>query len=381
MAVSKLTGRPVSKEMEDVLRHLENGIHVPIGEIEKTPEIMLARSRMGNTEPTYRSPGRRALREHALKELRKNGAAVLDAAGRIRYDGDVRKGSRLDIVIGLPASGKSSAIVDTISQEFHSRIIDNDEAKKLFPEYDDGWGAGTVNEEAQMIADILLRSALSGHENIVLPKVGSDPEKMRRIIGLAKRSGYEVNVHLVDLAREKALGRMLCRFLEEGRFLDPALIDRYCNDVDGNKISRCFEALKKGGDLDGYSKWDNDVGRGERPILIEARCTGEFIRDARTPEDRTADIRGDGGRGYERSRGTPRYAGPSRDMGRGIRGRGAGKDGKDLQPAATGDIGKEIGDIAARESIRSRLASYESTIRNREQGSIESAKVKRQQER
>lgn len=229
------------------------------------------------------------------------GAATIDLNDRIQYNGNVSKNSRLDIVIGLPASGKSSAIVDVISQEFQSRIIDNDEAKKLIPEYNNGWGAGIVHEEAQMISERQLQLSLFNHENIVLPKVGSNPDKMTKIINLAKKLGYEVNVHFVDLNREKALGRMLNRFVEDGRFLDPQLIDKYCNNIDGNKISRCYETLKKGGILNGYSKWNNDVKRGERPILIEAACRGEFIKNARTSDNISNHIRDDGEIRSERS--------------------------------------------------------------------------------
>lgn len=245
MAKFKLTGKQVSEEMTEVIQRLEQGAYVPIEDIENTPELQLARSCVNNSVSTHRLSGREELREHVLRQLQENGSAVLDADGRIRYNGEVRKDSRLDIVIGLPASGKSSAVADVISSEFHSRIIDNDEAKKLLPEYNDGWGAGVVHEESQLISGTQLQKALMKHENIVLPKVGSDPEKIDRIIKLAKSEDYKVNVHFVDLEREKALGRMLNRFLEDGRFLAPELIDKYCNSVDGNKISKCYETLKK----------------------------------------------------------------------------------------------------------------------------------------
>lgn len=68
------------------------------------------------------------------------GTATIDDGGEVRYNGYVAKESRLDIIIGLPASGKSSAIVDTLSQEFKSRVIDNDEAKKKIPQFNNGWG-------------------------------------------------------------------------------------------------------------------------------------------------------------------------------------------------------------------------------------------------
>lgn len=42
----------------------------------------------------------------------------------------------------------------------------------------------------------------------MLPKVGSDADKlMTDYIAYAKDAGYKVNVHFVDLDRNKALGR------------------------------------------------------------------------------------------------------------------------------------------------------------------------------
>lgn len=43
-------------------------------------------------------------------------------------------------------------------------------------------------------------------------------------------------------------------FVENGRFFYPQLIDKYNNNKDRNKISRCYETLKKGGILNEYSK-------------------------------------------------------------------------------------------------------------------------------
>lgn len=85
--------------------------------------------------------------------LQKSGSVVTDESGHVSLTGEIRREKRLDIVIGLPASGKSSALVEPISEQYNSRIIDSDEAKKLLPEYNDGWGAGIVHTESQLIAD------------------------------------------------------------------------------------------------------------------------------------------------------------------------------------------------------------------------------------
>ena len=213
----------------------------------------------------------------------KTGSSTIDNEGKTVYTGIVDESSRLDIVIGLPASGKSSAIVDTISNEFHSRIIDNDEVKKMIPEFNNGWGAGVVHKESQKIADIVFDISVERGENIVLPKVGSDAQKLlQNYIKPAIKKGYLVNLHFVDLDRNKALGRMLNRFFSEGRFLSPKLIDKYCNNLDGNKIERCYNELKNSEFISGHSRWDNDVKYGERPILVEYNnLEGNYIFTAR----------------------------------------------------------------------------------------------------
>lgn len=181
---------------------------------------------------------------------------------------------------------------------------------------------------------------------------------MIKIINLAKKLDYEVNVHFVDLDREKALGRMLNRFVEDGRFLDPQLIDKYCNNIDGNKISRCYETLKKGGILNGYSKWNNDVKRGERPILIEADCKGEFIRNARTSNNISNYIRDDGGIRNERSSSISGYGRQSGIMENTEQQRSYGKNQNDSQSS-----GKKHEKVT-KNGILSKLNHYKEHIKN-----------------
>ena len=223
----------------------------------------------------------------SLISLDEKGNPLVDSDGNKIYNGDVEKGRRLDIIIGLPASGKSSAIVDTISYEQHSMLIDNDEAKRQFTEFNKGWGANIVHEESQIVERAVFKEALREGRNIVLPKVGSDADKlMKNYIAYAKDAGYKVNVHFVDLDRNKALGRMMGRFIHDGRYLLPELIDKYANEREGNKIAQAYEALKSMDGIDGCSKWDNDVGRGEKPILVEAvNLEDDFIRNARKKGD------------------------------------------------------------------------------------------------
>lgn len=268
--IVKLTGLPVSDEMQDILNTLERGEYVEIDRIKNTEEMKIAYSHINYATPTILLDGRQAEQANFARMLLDKGSATLDKNGKTNYDGIVDRKSHLDIVIGLPASGKSSAIVDTISNEFHSRVIDNDEVKKMIPEFNNGWGASVVHEESQIISDWAYKYALKQGDNIVLPKVGGDADKLlHQYIMPAINAGYTVNLHYVELDREKALGRMINRFITDGRFLDPRLIDKYCNHTDGNKIDKCFEQLKNSDYISGYSKWNNDVEYGKKPIIAE----------------------------------------------------------------------------------------------------------------
>ena len=293
--IVKLTGQPVSAEMQDLLQRLAENQYVDIDEINATKEIQIARSNVDYSRPSIQLDNRSEIQAYILNILNNYGSARIDEQGINVYNGNVNKESRLDIVIGLPGSGKSSAIVNTISAEFNSKVIDNDEAKKRIPQYNDGWGAGVVHKESQMISDAAFRVAIARHENIVLPKVGSDVNKLlKTYIEPAKEAGYHVNVHYVDLAREKALGRMINRFIEEGRFLDPNIIDKYDNERDGNKIEQTYNQLKENSMISGLSRWDNDVARGEPPVLLEStNLTGDYITYARKEREGNSYAKGE----------------------------------------------------------------------------------------
>lgn len=301
-----LTGLPVSDELQDILDRCERGEYVSVEEINNTPEMKTAASCVSHQTPTFQMKDREQIEDHVFEILSNYGSVSLDddgkpqvdGAGNTIYNGDVERGSRLDIVIGLPASGKSSAIVDTISYTNRSMLIDNDEAKRLFPEFNKGWGAGVVHAESQMVERSVYLDALNSGKNIVLPKVGSDAAKLiQDYILPAKNKGYKVNVHFVDLDRSKSLGRMLNRFIHKGRYLAPELIDKYVNEKDGNRIGKSFELLSKSSMIDGISRWDNDVGFGMPPKLKQTKgLTDDFVTDAHieyVSEDKVSKLLGE----------------------------------------------------------------------------------------
>ena len=277
--INKLTGEPVSEEMQSVLKRLANGENVPEAEIGQLKEIREANSCLGNGVPTVKLKDREGIQNGVYNRLQKSGSAVTDDSGHVSLTGEIRREKRLDIVIGLPASGKSSALVEPISEMYHSRIIDSDEAKKLLPEYNDGWGAGIVHKESQLISDRQFKAAVRNGENITYPRVGGDCDELTDIIAAVKKQGYSVYIHFNELDRNKALGRMINRFLETGRYIKPELVTKY-----GNGISATYETLKNRSELvDGFSKWSNDVPLGFRPKLIEYSGSCEDLATALKP--------------------------------------------------------------------------------------------------
>lgn len=297
-----LWNKPVSNEFEDAVSKLERGEQVNNDILFNTPEIKEGERiqaetweklrKQYNLEDTKKireqgtkniDPNERVELHNAIKEdIMNRGSArytTVDGKKKTVYDNPIRTDRRLDIVAGLPASGKSSAIVDDISNIYGSRVHDNDEIKALIPEFQDGWGAGLVHEESSDLSQNFIKESIDKGENIVLPKVGSKVDSLLPIIEAAKENGYSVNLHYVELPREKAKGRMLSRFASQQRYFKPDMPDKYFDEAGNSLIEKTYEELKGMGVLDGYSKWDNDVKRGESPKLIE-RSSGDSSFDA-----------------------------------------------------------------------------------------------------
>lgn len=313
------TGQPLSAEMLDILDRTERGEVVRIDEINNTKEIKYCKTITENGIETIYLNNRQDKQKEIIDYINSLGSATeLDSDGNMQYNGYIERDSRLDIVIGLPASGKSSAIVDSLSQEFHSRLIDNDMVKAGFTEeFHGGLGGRLVHQESKLLEKEIFRTALTKGENIVLAKVGGSVSSIMGYIQQAKANGYIVNLHFVDLQREKVYNRLLNRLINTGRYVEPELIDKYYPLDRGNLCKNTFETLKNDESLiSGYSEWNNDVLKGERPILIDYKnVDGKFIEEGeRNNERRQAE--GIGSNSDIRSVGYGGYNGTPSDTGR-----------------------------------------------------------------
>ena len=289
------TNQPISPEMLDILARTERGEVVEIDEINNTKEIKYCKTITENGIETIYLNNRQDKQIEVIEKINSLGSATeLDSDGNMQYNGYIERDNRLDIVIGLPASGKSSAIVDGLSQEFQSRLIDNDMVKAGFTEeFRDGLGGRLVHQESKLLEKEIFRAAIKKGENIVFPKVGGSVSSILGYIKEAKVYDYDVYIHFVDLKREKVFNRLLNRLLDTGRYVEPELIDKYYPLDKGNLCKVTFDTLKNDTTfIKGYSEWNNDVNKGEKPILIDYKnVEGKFIEEGVERNERLQRVR------------------------------------------------------------------------------------------
>lgn len=186
-----------------------------------------------------------------------------NAVEELYGEGARTQGRRVDLILGLPASGKST-IANPIIAAHGSLLIDSDAAKELLPEFDNGRGATVVHEESSEISTAVLEKAIENGDNIVIPIIGAKESSVRKRTDLLEAAGYEVNIHYVDLPIEESISRNVTRYYEDGRLVDP----RRTIEVEGKPLE-VFLSLEENGGFNGYQAYDNFVPRGEQAIPLE----------------------------------------------------------------------------------------------------------------
>ena len=173
------------------------------------------------------------------------------------------------IAIGPPAAGKS-AIANPLAIKYNATIIDPDEAKKILPEFGGGLGSNAVHQESKILANGVQYKAMARGDNLVLPKVGADPNKLRKEIMELKDNGYKVNLVLTELDPDLAFVRMNSRYLRKGKLIGSDAAEAY-----RGKSEITYKQLKKEGIADGYGRIDTTTGIKE-PKQVFEDTTGIF---------------------------------------------------------------------------------------------------------
>lgn len=192
-----------------------------------------------------------------------------EIADKLYGDGAAKKEGKVWLVLGVPASGKST-FSDPLVEREGALLIDSDEAKKMLPEFSNGLLAGAVHEESANIAETVFSRAMANYDNMVLPLVGKTMPKLQEKIEKLKEAGYKVNLIYVDLPAEKAIERTKARFRHTGRLVPPDYLRKV-----GLKSRENYDKLKVTKEVDSYEAWDSDVARGSHPRLIESTARPE----------------------------------------------------------------------------------------------------------
>ena len=130
------------------------------------------------------------------------------------------------------------------------------------PEFDNGFGAGRVQEESAMIMERALAKSIKKGENIIIPKIGG--ESVAKMAADLKSKGYKVHLKLNEVSGESSVTRALSRFAETGRWLDP----NYLSSI-GDKANNFYKKYATNKDLFDSAEWlNNDVKFGQKPKKV-----------------------------------------------------------------------------------------------------------------
>lgn len=161
------------------------------------------------------------------------------------YDGPLEKNFQLELVLGLPASGKSTMASDPDSAQIKAFILDCDVIKERIPEFQESYGcaADAVHVESMNIMNDAVKELTTGRmksTNVILPIVADDLDGlMTNYIKPFEAAGYNVRAVFVECPENVSVARNLARELESGRIINSKVVLSF-----GTKPEEVYNALK-----------------------------------------------------------------------------------------------------------------------------------------
>ncbi len=177
-------------------------------------------------------------------------------------------------IVGSPASGKSG-IANAIADAYGCYILDSDFAKRKLPEYAKDGGASLVHEESDKLTfsyenGNLLAHCLKNGYNIVIPKIGHNPQSVYDFCkSIRDSAGYRCFLISIDLDRFKSTARAYNRFVQTKRYVPLSLIfDSYSNEPTLGYF-RLKQRNERDSLFEGFAQISTDVEKGKSAKLLE----------------------------------------------------------------------------------------------------------------
>jgi len=242
------TGAPsISEQEQEFLQQISAD-----PEVQKNREMIRT---LPDTKKGYENnPIRMALQDQWVKEKFEQSKNAIPEPGQK---------PTLTLIIGPPASGKTTVIKPVAPMYARSVNLDVDEAKAAIPEYSQGiLPAALVHEESGDMVEKLQARAVAAKRNIVLDVTGKSYEKTLSKVQAMKDQGYEVDLYRTHLSPLDSARNAYGRYKTSGRFVDPEFILTEVRD----KPADTYERLKQSGLLRSWASYDTTDMRAPRLI-------------------------------------------------------------------------------------------------------------------
>ena len=229
----------------------------------KYPDVAEATAQLEQLEAEGKLPPTCDINTEERQQLRKDIIHELYNYG----EGAKNKNKQAYLIIGSPATGKSSIIENmNLRKDTGSLVIDSDDAKARLPEMIKYGGvrANQVHKESQKIAESLLNLAIQNGDNVILPIVGKSEKSVLKKYELLEAAGYEVHLKLMYLPVEETVDRAVNRYRATGRLVP---LDYVINEV-GLKPLETYVKMKEKGLFKSYEAFSNEVEYGQDPKPI-----------------------------------------------------------------------------------------------------------------
>ena len=190
-------------------------------------------------------------------------------AGAMLAEGTTQEQPTVILTGGLPGSGKSSITSQKDIRDFVK--IDSDAIKAQFPEYD-GWNAALLQNEADDVISRVMVQAVKDRKNILFDGTMKAEPKYGTLVDRFSAFNYKVGIWFAELPMENAMDRVISRWRETGRFVDPTYVATH-NGHNKNTMDRIKD------EVDFYEVYDSNVPFGEPAKLKErGHATAEAKR-------------------------------------------------------------------------------------------------------